>query len=208
MENNVIFNPINMKRKLLVLLCFLSVSTAVSAQNLDKKSTAFLDWFFNHNKQIQLKPKRNFYVPKLNKYQVAKLETLFVKDKLHHLRQSREDTARFLLLSQRDKKYINQQIEKLHEQNLPRKVLLQLECTEPDTSRNFKLEHLFWEKAYGKGIYGYYAFSTPIFFDEGKYCVFYWSFSCRGLCGYGTISVYRKTKSGWEEYLQLTNWTS
>ncbi len=208
MEISAIFNPENMKISLVILVCFFCISLSVNAQNLNRKSIAFLDWFFNQNKGIQLKKGRNFYLSGFSKYQIEGLEKLFSKDTLHHMRQSRTDTPRFICLSKKDKTYIRHQIKKLGVQQLPKEILPQLQYLAPDTIKALPQRYLFWESAYKKGIHGFYAFNTPIFFDNGKLCLFVYDYSCGNLCGYGTISIYKKTKVGWVQYVELSNWIS
>lgn len=205
MENNTLFNLIDMRKKVLFTIALL-LTLSASAQQLDQRSITFLNWFFTVQREIQVK--RNFYLPQLNKYQIAELKKLFKSDTLHHLRLNRTDTAKFMLLSAKDKVNINQQIEKLAAQKLPQKVLPQFEFLDPDTLKSFGPWHTFWQTVHQKGINGYYTFSRPIFFSNEKYCVFFWDFSCGSLCGYGNISIYRKTKVGWEEYIVLSNWIS
>jgi hypothetical protein len=207
MENYSIFDPVNMKKGLLLIVSVLFALSA-GAQQLNRKDIAFLDWFFNHSKEIQLKPKSNFFVPQLNKYQIAELKKLFGSDTLYHLRLNRSDTTKLMSLSAKDKRNINQQIDKLAAQKLPKKVLPELEFLDPDTLKSFGPWHTLWQTAYSKGINGYYTFSRPIFFDRGKYCLFFWDLSCGSLCGYGGILIYRKTNVVWEKYLVLARWIS
>lgn len=207
MENLAIFNLMAMKKKLLVIIGLL-FAIAAKAQHLDQKSTAFLVWFFANEQKMQVKRKGNFYLSQLNKYQIAGLKKLFKSDTLHHLRLNRTDTAQFMVLSAKDKCIINQQIDELAAQKLPKKILPELEVLHPDTLKSFGPWHTFWQTAHNKGVNGYYTFSRPIFFNNGKYCVFFWNFNCGNLCGYGDILIYRKTKLGWKKHIVLSNWIS
>lgn len=63
----------------------------------------------------------------------------------------------------------------------------------------------YFGKKYGGCIY---RFSEPIFLRDGKFCVFYYSYTCGELSGEGNFSIYIKTWLGWRPYVSIYSWIS
>jgi hypothetical protein len=51
-------------------------------------------------------------------------------------------------------------------------------------------------------------FSVPIFFDNGRKVLFYYSNYCGRLCGEGVLAIYEKVNGKWTQTLILKSWIS
>jgi hypothetical protein len=51
-----------------------------------------------------------------------------------------------------------------------------------------------------------YNIVPPLYFQNNKYCILSFSYSCGQLCGHGQITIYKKTDVGWIRWNHLTWW--
>ena len=91
---------------------------------------------------------------------------------------------------------------------------LQLLTKKYTTIPSDTLEAIFNDSKRGSSYFGekykaaIYSFSEPIFLRGGKFCVFYYDYSCGELCGEGNFSIYIKTWLGWRPYVSIYSWIS
>lgn len=143
-------------------------------------------------------------------YTIQELTKYFSKDTLTGFILSRDvKISPQIIYLKNEKKYVLDEIEKLKKETLPDNILPFAKIISQDTLNTIFKDRIHgWNNAYKKGINGYYRFNKPIFFRNGTYCIFEYGYSCGNLCGYGTTSVYKKTDTGWVEFLQFSNWVS
>ena len=51
-----------------------------------------------------------------------------------------------------------------------------------------------------------YHIVPPLYFQNNKYCILSFSYSCGGLCGHGQITIYKMTEKGWTRWNHLSWW--
>jgi len=51
-----------------------------------------------------------------------------------------------------------------------------------------------------------FTFSHPIFFRNGKYCIFYEEYKCSMICGGATLYLFEKKGSNWEIIRKYCEW--
>jgi len=70
-----------------------------------------------------------------------------------------------------------------------------------DLSRNW----IYFHQHFGNGILG---FSTPVFYNHYTFCLFYFQYSCDGLCGEGYYKLYKKEGIQWVKLKTYCRWIS
>jgi hypothetical protein len=79
---------------------------------------------------------------------------------------------------------------------------------------NDTIEAIFKDRSKGWAYYykhfghGFSTFSVPIFLRNDSYCLFYSDYHCGGLCGRGTLTLYRKENNKWVGVKSYCNWIS
>jgi hypothetical protein len=65
-----------------------------------------------------------------------------------------------------------------------------------------------WSEMYRKGINKFYTIGMPVFLRNHTYCLFYYDYSCGGLCGYGDFAIYKKENGKWTYWGRISSWIS
>lgn len=94
--------------------------------------------------------------------------------------------------------------------NWTKDLLKQATLVNHDTIKNifadFKNKHWrYFRKNYGSSFNTY---SAPIFLRNYTYCLFYFSNSCGGLCGGGSMVLYKKENGEWKSVDKYCMWIS
>ena len=120
-------------------------------------------------------------------------------------------SADTLILTNAELKYIHDQLNKMDRPYLKSDLFDSTQIVSPSSI------HRLFKKGIGEGweaFYkryspkGYYVFSKPIFLRNDSLCIFYYGYSCGGLCGSGGLYIYKKTGSDWKPWLELFRWIS
>ncbi|RYE89741.1 MAG: hypothetical protein EOO37_04435 [Cytophagaceae bacterium] len=88
-------------------------------------------------------------------------------------------------------------------------MLPEIRILKSDTVQSiFKDRHRNWDYFYKNIGQSFNAFSSPIFFRNYTYCLFYSANYCGGLCGGGSLRLYKKQKGVWVVVKSYCEWVS
>ena len=117
------------------------------------------------------------------------------------------DSTKLVVLTHREKQYINQVLNRMSTVDWTEKLFVEgmLVKTDPaggilnDQNPNgFHPERSSTDRLY--------SFSRPVFIRNQTLCIFCSGYSCGPRCGYGEVSVFRKISGKWSRWFKLTTW--
>jgi hypothetical protein len=78
-----------------------------------------------------------------------------------------------------------------------------------DTLNAIFKDNLKWWPYFNKHVgRSFNIFSVPIFLRKDNYCLFYSSHHCGGLCGGGSLALYKKENNKWTKVRSYCDWIS
>lgn len=112
-----------------------------------------------------------------------------------------------LVLTEKERVYINTEIDKMSGQAWKKDLLPNFTFITTDTLNQISAKRTLdsWKFFLGKRIY---SFGVPIFLRNDTYCFFYSGYGCGGECGGGNFVIYKKVKGKWQSWLKLSGWMS
>ena len=119
-----------------------------------------------------------------------------------------------LIITDEERAYINSEIDKMQGHKWQEGLVSGAHIITADSVRKVfdirKTDRLFdgWSYFHNKGVDRIYNFGVPIFFRNDNYCLFYYGYSCGGLCGEGSVTIYKKVKGKWQPFSTLSSWVS
>jgi len=88
-------------------------------------------------------------------------------------------------------------------------ILPKIKIINSDTIKNiFKSKSGGWNYFYKHIGQSISSFSSPVFLKNYTLCLFYSDNMCGGLCGYGSLILYKKEGNQWMEVKSYCNWVS
>ena len=186
-----------------LILCGLNTTYA---QGIKEKE--FLTWFFT--KRIKAK-ESILYVPAYWHNGISEIKESLNGDTVYNKVGviGKDDKLNGLVLSKKERKFVDRKIEELRKQSLPDRLLPNARRISQDTIDYYLADRGYgWYKLYEKKIHGYYSLTKPIFLRKNTICIFTYGYSCGYLCGNGGTSVYRLEKGEWKEWIFLSYWIS
>jgi len=181
---------------IIILLLF---AKSLSAQEYEKDKKFINEVVSHEGKMIVL--------DHLNNYTIQTIRDDFKSDTVQYDAKN----AGTLILTKAEQKYIHKQLEEMERPYLKADLFDSTQIVSPSSI------HRLFKKGIGEGweaFYkryspkGYYVFSKPIFLRNDSLCIFYYGYSCGGLCGSGGLYIYKKTGSDWKPWLELFRWIS
>lgn len=114
--------------------------------------------------------------------------------------ENHKDVSDTIKLSNSDIKLIGKKLRQLRKfqwtvENFSKINLRNLTIISQETSRSDSMQYSIK-----------YRIIPPIYFKNHTYCIFSYDYACGGLCGHGTVVVYKKTANGWKKWDHLTMW--
>ncbi|MFD2873827.1 hypothetical protein ACFS5N_15180 [Mucilaginibacter ximonensis] len=137
----------------------------------------------------------------------AKGNSLVFKDKGGRMRPVGLDS---MVMSVAEMKYVNDEIDKMVNYKWYDHLFLDSRMISTDTvNAVFKdWKGRGWNYMYKMGIHKLYTFSKPILLRNGTFCLFYYGYSCGGLCGYGEFALYKNENGKWVRWVAISSWIS
>ncbi|MGY0035106.1 hypothetical protein [Pedobacter sp. NJ-S-72] len=187
----------------IISFCILCLFNTTKAQS-SKVETEFMTWYLT--KRQDKTEKQTAYIDSYRQYESQELKTTLKADTIfdQQLSSYQKGSIRFAILTEEDKKIINEQLEESKIQNIPRKLLRHHSAIKRKT-----IDLLFlnrsngWGPLHKMGIHRYYSFKKPIFFRNNTLCIFEEEYHCFDLCGNGTTYIYKKENGEWKACMDI-----
>ena len=112
--------------------------------------------------------------------------------------ESNKDISDSIILSRQDKKHLLKSLE----------LFRNFRWTETDIKKiefeNISL--ISFDKSISNNLtYAIkYHIVPPLYFQNSRYCILSFSYSCGSLCGHGQITIYKMTENGWARWNHLS----
>lgn len=114
--------------------------------------------------------------------------------------ENNQDISDSIILSKRDKKQLNKSL----------KLIKNFKWTDADVNRiNLKnITLISFDSSISNNLaYAIkYHIVPPVYFQNNKYCILSFSYSCGQLCGHGQITIYKMSDKGWTRWNHLSWW--
>jgi hypothetical protein len=185
--------------KLFLLIFSISLCKITNAQNLITLSPSDLDVI---NYAIKDKRTGIKLVTEMTEYDLKEIKKyvdkgVFLK---RIVDENKVDISDSILLTKKDKKQILKKLKNLRKFKWTEEVVSNIKFD--------KLSLISFDSSISKNYFYAirYNIVPPLYFQNNKYCILSFSYSCGQLCGHGQITIYKKTDVGWIRWNHLTWW--
>lgn len=175
----------------------------------DKAQTQFIESYFS--KSNFSRPEKLVYEKGLWKFETEDIRKSLVKDTIFSLGYKYESINNRLILSEEERKQIDNQLDSLSSNNWYESLHLEnAQAVSQDTIKaifdnNLDLGWQHFRTKYGRELY---HFSKPILFRNNTLCLFYYGNTCGSFCGEGYLTLFKKEQGSWVKWFILYSWVS